>query len=1014
MEAAFEPGLDGAALGGALQLDGKMLVAGAFTEAGGLPVPGVVRLHNNAGTATLRLEHEGTTEGVDTFRVIWALDAPCPAGSWVALEGRTHGGGEEDVWSAWSPMAGGAAPVLKDSGWELGGLALATGGAARGELRACLLSGDGHSCGCVEELLEYEVGRRARLTQVVPVATDGSESEVPVEDDNSGTPVELEATQVGVARSVTFVIRNLGLQPLTFDSLAGSYVELSGTAVSQWSVEATGLDAGGVLSPLAALRVVLTFTPTERGEKAVMLRVVTDDAAEPELLLHVSCRAIPGPGTRDGVWQQTLTRDAASVRKNLPMPVGALAVYGSRSDLVRNGEATRVAEDWLLVGGDFEFVRRAARKKFAQVFLDTLGNMPTMNGSQGANHAVYCAAVLPGGGMMLGGAFTTIHGKAAKYLAKLNRDGSLDSTFRLKTALKNGQVVRAMAVEADGNLLLCVDPAPPTKSSPLKWILMRVASSGVAVVQREIAADGAIHCLAVQKDGAILVGGEFSKLDGASCKNLVRLNSDLSRDTGFNPTHEEDGAVRALALLPKADASGLDDVLVAVAGVGVQLRKGTDGALYEAEPGWLFEETEVTSMVVQANRSIVVVGPGVISRYLPDGSADTGFVTSVAEAAGGTGVYGLAQQADGAVLVCGGHSIQDIYVEGGGQTGAVYPLLRLQNDPAPQGNGLQVLDTLTLKWVRTGAVPDAAVVSFECSEDGGQTWKLLSTRSNPAVRAPDGWLWAGTPAQPLPPRAVVRVRARLRGGHLNGCDGLVEELMEYPKPGETGLDVPDLAVTMMLNGSSLAVAVAPGGSTLALPSIPDGSEGSFTLKLTNTGNAPLTGLAYQSSNAALLDVQSVPGSEIGPRQSMSVVVTYRNSSQDNAATLILRSNVPGIKGAYAARFGWQAYTLPRIASVSYSAASLTPIAVQLVASVVANDAEARVWFEVSVSDSSPVVRVPASGGYVVRGFGTSGVTAQVSGLLPATTYRYRALLQNSGHVVSSTYKTFKTKPQPLL
>lgn len=45
-----------------------------------------------------------------------------------------------------------------------------------------------------------------------------------------------------------------------------------------------------------------------------------------------------------------------------------------------------------------------------------------------------------------------------------------------------------------------------------------------------------VTAIAVQPDGKILVSGDFTKYNGVSVETLVRLNSDLSLDTSFNPT----------------------------------------------------------------------------------------------------------------------------------------------------------------------------------------------------------------------------------------------------------------------------------------------------------------------------------------------------------------------------------------------------------------------------------------------------------------------------------------------
>src|SRR5205807_3723735 len=56
-----------------------------------------------------------------------------------------------------------------------------------------------------------------------------------------------------------------------------------------------------------------------------------------------------------------------------------------------------------------------------------------------------------------------------------------------------------------------------------------------------------VDCLAVQTNGQILVGGNFSSLGGVGRKNIGRLNVDGTVDRTFNPVTDSD-AVKTLAI----------------------------------------------------------------------------------------------------------------------------------------------------------------------------------------------------------------------------------------------------------------------------------------------------------------------------------------------------------------------------------------------------------------------------------------------------------------------------------
>src|SRR5262249_40113691 len=92
----------------------------------------------------------------------------------------------------------------------------------------------------------------------------------------------------------------------------------------------------------------------------------------------------------------------------------------------------------------------------------------------GADSTVYALAVQPDGKLLLGGFFTQVNGTPRARIARLNADGSLDTSF---------------------------DPG-----------------SG---------ANNFVQALAVQPDGKVLLGGGFSQVNGTPRNTIARLNGDL-------------------------------------------------------------------------------------------------------------------------------------------------------------------------------------------------------------------------------------------------------------------------------------------------------------------------------------------------------------------------------------------------------------------------------------------------------------------------------------------------------
>ena len=118
---------------------------------------------------------------------------------------------------------------------------------------------------------------------------------------------------------------------------------------------------------------------------------------------------------------------------------------------------------------------------------------------------------------------------------RLNADGTLDEGFQLATNPFGfpPQIIYCWAVQQDGKLVAGGDftslaGVPCTN-------LCRFNPDGSVDTNFLAGTDNAVFSIAVQPDGKILVGGGFRTLDGEPRGGLGRLNPDGSLDTDFAP-----------------------------------------------------------------------------------------------------------------------------------------------------------------------------------------------------------------------------------------------------------------------------------------------------------------------------------------------------------------------------------------------------------------------------------------------------------------------------------------------
>ena len=159
------------------------------------------------------------------------------------------------------------------------------------------------------------------------------------------------------------------------------------------------------------------------------------------------------------------------------------------------------------------------------------------NSGTGFDGTVDNTAIQSDGKILVGGDFTTYNGVACPAgLIRLNADGTLDTTFNTGGAGFDNTVDNT-AIQSDGKILVGGDfttyngvacPAGLVRLNTYGTLDTTFNTGGTGF-------DGTVDNTAIQSDGKILVGGYFTTYNGVACPaRLVRLNTDGTLDTTFN------------------------------------------------------------------------------------------------------------------------------------------------------------------------------------------------------------------------------------------------------------------------------------------------------------------------------------------------------------------------------------------------------------------------------------------------------------------------------------------------
>ena len=234
-----------------------------------------------------------------------------------------------------------------------------------------------------------------------------------------------------------------------------------------------------------------------------------------------------------------------------------------------------------------------------------------LKGLGGPDGSVSVMAVESGGKVLIGGTFSTVNGTRRNQLARLNVDGSLDASFDPGSGI--GGSLSAMAIQSDGKVLIGGQFTSVNGVTRNRVARLNVGGSLDVSFDPGAGASAQILALAVQSDGKVLVGGFFSSVNDVARSGTARLNADGSLDASFVPGSLAPGYHYINVVTIQSDGKVL--IGGSFSSVGGIARNGiarlnADGSLDPgfnppAAIGW---GNGVTKIIVQPNGKVLIAG----------------------------------------------------------------------------------------------------------------------------------------------------------------------------------------------------------------------------------------------------------------------------------------------------------------------------------------------------------------------------------------------------------------------
>ena len=315
------------------------------------------------------------------------------------------------------------------------------------------------------------------------------------------------------------------------------------------------------------------------------------------------------------------------------------------------------------VGGSFSVFDSQNQGRLAKVDATGVLDIGYLTAGVGFDNSVLKVVSLSNTKTLVVGNFNKFNGVSAPKIALLLDNGAIDNSFNVAASGADGLIKNAI-VQSDHKIVI--------GGNFLKYNgvtvnrITRILPDGSIDVSFNtgLGFNSQIYGLALQADGKIIVGGNFTKFNGMSVNRIVRLLSDGTLDTSFNVGLGADEIIETVLVLPdgKIVVGGRFSTFNGIAHNRL-VRLDFNGSVDSGFVTGLGFDKNVYCVEMQSDTKLIVGGSFLnykgsaakrIIRLNSDGSLDTSFAVGSGFSNGD--VRAVLIQPDGRVLIGGAFS----------------------------------------------------------------------------------------------------------------------------------------------------------------------------------------------------------------------------------------------------------------------------------------------------------------------------------------------------------------------
>lgn len=294
--------------------------------------------------------------------------------------------------------------------------------------------------------------------------------------------------------------------------------------------------------------------------------------------------------------------------------------------------SARQADGKILIGGSFTTYQGLPTNRLARLNAD--GSLDaTFNTSWGFDNTVQSIVVQPDGNILVGGQFTTYIGKPHKYIVRLTPSGLFDPSFTYLGDYFNAGVA-AIALQPDGRIV--VGGSFTLYGTTPRNRVARLNANGTldTTFDPGTGANDLVASVVMSSTGQFYIAGDFTSFNGVPLGRIARLHNNGSLDPAFNSSIGANNSIRTLAI----DANGY----VTAGGMFTQYNGTAKNRLARVVPNGALDasftspntstiNSTIYTIQVMSNQKLIIGGlfnsgaPKGVLRLLSNGTLDGTF-----------------------------------------------------------------------------------------------------------------------------------------------------------------------------------------------------------------------------------------------------------------------------------------------------------------------------------------------------------------------------------------------------